>query len=228
MKTFVLFLLISGISFGQQAGSKAAYRMLYEREREQAREEDEWNKAKKLSAKVVEPNSYKDTKQDFRSLELLNGAGFSQKWPFKVYSVIDPSNVVLKFDGSLFWIEGASTSGLRIGDSVRILNPINFGPPKTYEGKSIKSAKTMTDEEFSNQKKNIARDKRKENSHVFEFGDGRTIEAVFVDIRKGKVILEDLDGTNTEHALTEFSAKSSSIIRELFKKKPKENTPKKA
>jgi hypothetical protein len=227
MKTFALFLLLGGFSFGQQAGSKAAYRMLYEREREQAEAEADWNKAKKLSAKVVEPNSYKDTKQDFGSLELLNGAGFSQQWPFKVYSVIDPSNVVLKFDGVLFWIEGASTNGLRIGDSVRILNPIKFETPKTYEGNPIKYAKTMSGEEFSDLQKKIARDKRKEKSQVFEFSDTKTIEAVFIDVRKGKAVLEDLDGNTTEHALTEFSPKSASTIRELFKKKPKpQNTPK--
>lgn len=220
------FFVVSGVSFGQQAGSKAAYRAMLKSQQDSALFEADWNEAKKLSANIVEPNSFKDAKQDFHSFETASGIGFAQQMPFKVYSVVDPSNVILSFDGSLLWLQGASTGGLHIGDSIRILNPISFGPPKPYQDKPIRSAKTMTGAEFDTIQKKIARDKRKEKSQVFELSDGKTIEAVFVDVRKGKAILEDLDGASLEHALTEFSAKSASTIRELFKKKPKETKPK--
>lgn len=62
---------------------------------------------------------------------------------------------------------------------------------------------------------------------TFILSDGKTLKAKFIDIKKSKVILEDVDGKTFEYKLADFDKSSSAKIRELFKRMPKEPEPKK-
>lgn len=234
IRALILVLLFSQCAFGQKAGSVAAYRQQYENEMASLRYESEWNSAKKL-CKYFDPIEYKDTKQDFSPHELPEfGIGHVQGWTFRVVSVVDETNSILSLEDAIIWLEDFSTDGLSDGEKVCVLDPVKFLPTKKYTSASgasrtVKAFKMIGKDEFAKHKAKQdedaakqARKKREAIAKTFIMADGKTVKAVFIDIRKGKVILEGLDGEAIEHVSADFDAKSASLIRELFKNKPKE------
>lgn len=241
IRAIVLVVLTSQFAFGQKVGSVEAYRTQYDQEMARINNESDWNSAKKLR-KFFEPiEQYKNTTQDFSAIEIPDAGviGYVQKWPFKVISIVDKTNSILAIGDAVLWLEDFDTSGLADGESVRVLDPIKFTPTKQYAtasgaSRTVKAFKMIDKpemekhqakqaEEFAKQ----AKEKRKVIAKSFGMADGKTIEAVFIDIRKGKVLLEGLDGETIVHVLADFDSKTSATIRELFKNKPKDQQKKK-
>lgn len=226
-----------GSAFGQppgiEAGSAAAARFSAGQANAEIMDEAEWNVAKKIG-KHFNGIRYKETTQDFSPFEAIeNNIGFVQRWPLKVVSIIDNSNVVLSLGKYAFWLEGFPTDNLTDGDSIRVLDPIKFTKTKSYSTvtgakKTVQAFKMLEKEEFE---KHLAEkaEKQKEKDLIIrrgqsvpiEFKDGTTADLIFVDIKKGKVILEDLEGNELEHALADFTPESSALLRKLFKNKGK-------
>ena len=240
-RAIAFVILMSQCSFGQKAGSVEAYRQQYAGEMRNIENEADWNSAKKL-CKFFDPvEKYKETTQDFSLIELPDPGvvGYMQKWRFKVVSIVDTKNAILSIEDVVLWLEDFDTSILSDGDSVAILDPVKFTPTKRYSAvsgasRTVKAIKMIDKPEMEKHKAKLAedaaakaREKRKMISQVFEYADGKSVEAVFIDIRKGKVILEGLDGETIERVLADFSTKSSANIRGLFKSKPKQAPAKK-
>lgn len=228
------------LAMAQRVGSADAARYLAAQENEAAMNEAQWNVAKKLGKNFEPVAKYKQTQQDFSPFEIgENAVGFIQKWPLKVVSIVDASNAIVSLGEHIFWMEDFPTDDLADGESVRVLDPIRFTKAKSYGAvsgskKTVKAFRMLTKEEFEKHKqeeqeinKEKERATRKSKSFAFEFADGKSADYVFVDIKKGKVILEDLDGKTTEHLLGDFTQKSSALLRELFKKKAKPDPKKK-
>ena len=187
IRALLLVLLLSQCAFGQKAGSVAAYRQQYENEMRNAQNEADWNSAKKL-CKFFDPiEKYKDTKQDFSAIEVPDAGaiGFMQAWPFKVISIVDKKNVILSMSDLTFWLEDFDTSGMADGESVRILDPIEFTATKQYvtasgASRTVKAFKMIDKPSLAKHKEKLAeeaakkaKDKRKAISQVFDFADGK-------------------------------------------------------
>lgn len=221
------------ISFGQQAGSREAYRVTRDMQIRSQKMEAEWNEATKLSKGKPKEIKYKDAKQDFTPQSLKeNEVGMVQGWTFNVYKVIDLNNVLLELKADsrkLFWIEGIPTNSLATDEVVALVDPVRIGQPKRYLSEMVSFATAIPLEDFEAIVAKRKRDEKATKCEDFKKKSGESIFAEFVDYRKAKAVLEDVDGKVMEIPIIEFDQASQSRIRELFKKKPKaNNTPKQA
>lgn len=233
---FFAVLLFSSDSNAQKAGSVEAYRIQYDQQMALIKAQSDWKSAKKLCRFFDPIDKFEEAVQDFSSIEIPEAGiiGYIQAWPFKVISVVDKTNAILSVGDAVLWMEEFETSGLADGEFVRVLDPIKFTATKQYvtasgASRTVKAFKMIDKPELEKHKAKQAEDtakqakeKRKVVSKTFGLADGKSIDAIFVDIRKGKVVMEGLDGETIEHVLSDFDAKSASVIRELFKNKPKD------
>jgi hypothetical protein len=217
-----------------KAGSAEAYKFLARQQNAAIMEEADWNVAKKL-CKFSEPiDQYKKTTQDFSPDDFQVGSvGLIQRWSFKVSSIVDESNVILNLGSTSFWLEYFPTKGLADGESVRVMDAVEVTKLRSYETvagskRTVRAFKMLKPDELKKHKEKLAaieaaklRDERASNSETFKKKSGELIVAQFADYRKGKAILEDVDGKFIEIAPAELDDESASRIRELFKKKKK-------
>lgn len=226
--------------FAQKVGSVEAYKFMAEQQNAAIMAEAEWNVAKKLCRFTEPPERFKASVQDFSPEEFQEGSiGYTQRWNLKVSSIVDKSNVILNLGSTSLWLEDFPTDGLTDGESVRVVDPVQVTKSRSYSTvagskRTVKAFKMISPDELKKHKEKLAeieakklRDERAAKCETFRTKSGELIVAQFIDHKKSKAILEDVDGKKLEIPTAELDDASAARVRELFKKKPKEPEPKK-
>jgi hypothetical protein len=223
-----------------KAGSVEAYKFMAEQQNSAIMAEAEWNVAKKLCKFTEPPRDFKASSQEFSPENFQEGGiGYSQRWQFTVSSIVDKSNVILNLGSTSYWLEDFPTDGLADGESIRVVDPIQITKSRSYttvtgSKRTVKTFKMISLDEFNKHREKLSeieanklRSERAAKCETFKTKSGELIVAQFIDHKKSKAILEDVDGKKLEIPTAELDDASAARVRELFKKKPKEPEPKK-
>lgn len=177
----LLFALGSAVSAQRLLTGSADARM-------QALEERaNWNAAKKISlAKVEQAGPRPGALREHHDKQI----GHIEQWDYSVLQIIDANNMLLVVGRQEpIWLEGYPTKEFADGDQVRVLGDVLIDGKKKYMTplgvkKTVWRFQLLTDE------------MRKEMSfREWKSANGKySTEAVFLDFRDGKVVLEKRDG----------------------------------
>lgn len=190
----------------------------------------DWNVAKKLSNRRIPDNLMPPGAPtgDFETMA-IGQSGMLDFWRFKVESIVDAKNMILRVGKHTIWLEGYLTDGLVSDQDVRIVDVVQFTKTRSYEtvsgaSRTVRVFKMQTEEEIKKQEEEEAeKAKRREEAlyRTWHSKAGTEVVAKFLSWKNGKIELQIKDGKKILVAIDAFTDDDATELRKLVRESRK-------
>lgn len=191
-----------------------------------------WDASKKLSNEAIAGVTISRAVHgdDFETLS-VGQFGNLQRWQFKVETVVDANNVLLRVGKHTIWLEGFATDGLVDDQPVRVVDPVQFVKTKTYKtvsgsSRTVRMFKMPTLEEIRKEadaQAELAKQAEEAKFRTWKSKAGTTVEAKFTGWKSNKVELETRVGKKILVDLSAFVDDDAEVLRKLVREFRKTN-----